>query len=148
MMMFDGDSLGDMLMNQKAGCLKCGSEIAFGSGAKLAMSKGINENVVMCSKCKSVFRVYIVPGHMSLTEDVTRTYFTPEEVEKMIEVDKEDTRGCIWLFVCLAIPLLLNVLGAFPFLTRFGYWAWAICIGIGFGLFIFYCLFKELWRGR
>jgi ribosomal protein L24E len=139
MMMLDGDSLGDMLMHQEAGCLKCGSEIAFGSGAKFARSKGINENVVMCSKCKSVFRVHIVPGHMSLTEDVTRTYFTPEEVEKMIEVDKENTRGCIWFFVCLAISLSF-----FPLLTRFENWAWAICVGIGLGLFLFYYLFNKL----
>ena len=71
---FDGDSFAEMLVSQKANCTKCGVEITFEAGANLAKSKGIKDNVVMCKKCKSVFTVHLVPGGMTLTQDVTDRY--------------------------------------------------------------------------
>ena len=71
---FDGDSFGQMLLNQKASCTKCGTAIAFEEGANLAKAKGIDDNVVMCVKCQSVFTVELVPGRMTLTKDVTGQY--------------------------------------------------------------------------
>lgn len=68
---FDGDSFAEMLVSQKANCIKCGVAITFEEGASFAKSKGIPDNVVMCKKCKSVFTVHLVPGGMTLTQDVT-----------------------------------------------------------------------------
>lgn len=69
-----GDSLAEMLMKQKACCLKCNEEITFEDGANYAKDKGINDNVVMCKKCNSIFEVQLVPGRMTLTNDVTMKY--------------------------------------------------------------------------
>jgi len=69
-----GDVLANKLMKQKAYCLKCNEEITFEDGASYAKDKGINDNVVMCKKCNSVFEVHIVPGRMTLTSDVTMKY--------------------------------------------------------------------------
>jgi NAD-dependent SIR2 family protein deacetylase len=74
--MFNGDSLGNMLLNQEAKCLKCGKSIVFEKGVNLARKNGIGDNVVMCSKCRSVWNVYLVPGKMMLTENVTDKYFS------------------------------------------------------------------------
>ena len=70
----DGDGLANMLLNQQASCTKCGAAIKFESGANLAKEYGINDNVVMCSKCKSVFTVQLVPGRMTLTQNVSDRY--------------------------------------------------------------------------
>jgi len=69
-----GDALADMLMNQQANCEKCGAVIKFESGAGLAKECGITDNVVMCAKCKSVFNVELVPGKMTLTQNVSDRY--------------------------------------------------------------------------
>ena len=37
-------------------------------------SHGIQNNVVMCSKCNRVFEVNLAPGRMALTSDVTAKY--------------------------------------------------------------------------
>jgi len=71
---FDGNSFGEMLIKQEAPCMKCGKPIQFEKGCNLARKKGITANVVVCSKCNSVFEVMLVPGKMTLTSDVTEKY--------------------------------------------------------------------------
>jgi hypothetical protein len=88
---YDGDALGDMLLRQSARCLKCNYTIRFESGVNLAKSKGINDNVVMCDHCMSVFTVYLVPGQMTLTKDVTGNYFTPQAVAGLLEEANRST---------------------------------------------------------
>ena len=70
----DGDGLANMLLNQQANCTNCGAAIKFESGANLAKKHGLTDNVVMCAKCNSVFTVQLVPGRMTLTQNVSDRY--------------------------------------------------------------------------
>ncbi len=63
-----------MLQEAKGKCPKCGKELTFKSAANLAKSHDISENVVMCDSCNRVFEVNLVPGRMTLTNDVTSKY--------------------------------------------------------------------------
>ena len=93
-MIMNGDALGEMLMNQQANCTVCGTAIKFESGVGLARKFGITDNVVMCPKCKSVFTVHIVPGRMTLTEDVSSKY------EENIQRAKQESSGCYVATAC------------------------------------------------
>lgn len=70
----NGDDFGNMLMNSKGTCPSCGENMTFGKSAQLAKSHGISEQVVMCPKCNRIFEIHLVPGKMSLTNDVTAKY--------------------------------------------------------------------------
>ena len=72
-MMF-GNDLGEMLMQMRASCLKCGRVMTFQDGATLAKNNGISDQVVMCGKCSSVYTISINPGGMTLLADVTDKY--------------------------------------------------------------------------
>lgn len=63
-----------MLQESKGKCPKCGRQLTFKSAAGLAKSHDIQENVVMCDGCNHVFEVNLVPGRMTLTNDVTAKY--------------------------------------------------------------------------
>lgn len=63
-----------MLQESKGKCPKCGKELTFKSAANLAKEQGISENVVMCAGCRRVFEINLVPGRMTLTNDVTAKY--------------------------------------------------------------------------
>ncbi|MDR2680606.1 MAG: hypothetical protein LBC47_07345 [Tannerella sp.] len=54
--------------------MECGNPIVFEKGVRLARENGIGDNVVMCGKCRSVWAVHLVPGRMTLTENVTGNY--------------------------------------------------------------------------
>lgn len=70
----NGDSFGKMLMNSKGTCPSCNTELTFEKSAQLAKSHGIDDNVVMCKKCSKVYEIHMVPGKMTLTNDVTSKY--------------------------------------------------------------------------
>ena len=74
MIIGNGNSFRDMLMNSPGACPKCSASLTFGEAAQLAKSRGIQDNVVMCSQCNHVFEVNLVPGQMKLTQDVTVKY--------------------------------------------------------------------------
>ena len=74
MIIGNGNSFRDMLMNSPGTCPKCNASLTFGKAAQLAKSKGIQDNVVMCDKCNRVFTVNLVPGRMTLANDVTEKY--------------------------------------------------------------------------
>ena len=74
MIIGNGSSFRDMLMKSPGTFPKCGADLTFGDAAQLAKSHGIRDNVVMCGKCSRVFEVNLVPGRMSLTNDVTAKY--------------------------------------------------------------------------
>jgi len=69
-----GNSFGDMLMQSKGVCSNCMKDLTFGDAAQLARKHGISDNVVMCKGCNHVFEVNLVPGSMTLTQDVTFRY--------------------------------------------------------------------------
>ena len=87
----NGDDLAKMLLSQQANCIKCGQPIVFERGCNLAKECGIEENVVMCGQCYSVFTVHLVPGRMTLQRDVTGTYkdLTAKKTEEELEVRKQ-----------------------------------------------------------
>lgn len=64
----------DKLMNSPGICPECGQALTFSSAAQLAKSHGIQDNVVMCQKCNHAFEVNLVPGCMTLMQDVTAKY--------------------------------------------------------------------------
>lgn len=70
----NGDNIMGMLMNSPGTCPKCGKGLTFNDAAQLAKSNGIQDNVVMCKGCNHVFEVNLVPGCMTLTQDVTEKY--------------------------------------------------------------------------
>ena len=112
-----GDSLGNMLINLKATCLTCGKEITFKSGADYAKSNGINDNVVMCDKCKSVFTVDIGRVGMTFKKNVTSTYFTPQEIAAICEKEKKNLRGCLIFFVVIILFIIALAVGYELFLS-------------------------------
>lgn len=69
-----GNVLGEMLIRQSADCLNCGKRFSFEDGANCARKSDIKDNVVECPHCGHVFTMLIVPGRMTLTEDVTAKY--------------------------------------------------------------------------
>ena len=71
MIIGNGSSFRDMLMKSPGTCPHCGADLSFGDAAQLAKSHGIRDNVVMCGKCSRVFEVNLIPGRMTLTNDVT-----------------------------------------------------------------------------
>ena len=75
----DGDALGEMLIASEANCLECGKKIIFEDGANLARENGIDDNVVVCNTCLSVFTVILAPGRMTLEENVTNRYGSLEK---------------------------------------------------------------------
>ena len=70
----NGDQLAEMLMQTKGVCPNCKTELTFEDAHNLARSHGIEDNVVMCKGCSHVFEINLVPGRMTLTEDVTARY--------------------------------------------------------------------------
>ena len=74
MRVIDGNDFMDMLLNSRGTCLNCGEELVFEEATNLAKSHGIEENVVMCKNCNHVFEVNLIPGRMTLTQDVTEKY--------------------------------------------------------------------------
>ena len=74
MMFGNGDAFGEMLIRSKGICLNCRQELTFEDATHLARKHGIRENVVMCKGCHHIFEVNIVPGRMTLTQDVTTRY--------------------------------------------------------------------------
>lgn len=74
MILGSGNAFGRMLMNAKGTCPNCNTELTFEMAAQFAKSHGIDNNVVMCTKCSKVYETYMVPGKMTLTNDVTSKY--------------------------------------------------------------------------
>ena len=71
---FDGESLARGLLATAANCRKCGSSISCEKGQGGAQ-RGIKEsNVVVCPKCSAIFTMRLVPGKLTLIEDVTEKY--------------------------------------------------------------------------
>lgn len=73
-MFVNGDDLGEMLMGVKGACPKCSTIMSFEASATFAKKNGINDNVVMCEKCGSVFTIELTPRNMTFTADVTQKY--------------------------------------------------------------------------
>ncbi|MFH2107471.1 MAG: hypothetical protein ABII93_02275 [Chrysiogenia bacterium] len=72
---FDGESLAQSLLATAANCRKCGSSISCEKGQGGAQERGIKEsNVVVCPKCSAIFTIRLVPGSLTLLEDVTEKY--------------------------------------------------------------------------
>ena len=74
MIIQNGNNFRDMLMNSPGACPSCNAQLAFGKAAQLAKTFNIQDNVVMCNQCHRVFEVNLVPGRMTLTNDVTAKY--------------------------------------------------------------------------
>ena len=74
MIIGNGNSFRDMLMNSPGTCPNCSASLTFGKAAQLAKSHGIQDDVVMCDKCGRVFEVNLAPGRMTLTNDMTAKY--------------------------------------------------------------------------
>lgn len=70
----NGMDIFGMLQESKGVCPKCGRTLTFKTAADLAKSHGISENVVMCDGCNRVFEIELVPGRMTLKNDVTSNY--------------------------------------------------------------------------
>lgn len=74
MRIIQGNDFMDMLMKSPGTCPNCGTALIFEDAAQLAKSHGITDNVVMCKGCNRVFQINMVPGRMTLTNDVTANY--------------------------------------------------------------------------
>ena len=70
----NGNNFRDMLMKTPGACPNCKASLTFGEAAQLAKSHNIQDNVVMCIKCRRVFEVNLAPGRMTVTRDVTANY--------------------------------------------------------------------------
>lgn len=68
-----GSQFAEMLRKQSVNCSNCGAKITFEDGVECSRQHGIEDKVVMCRQCGSVFGVELTP-EMVLTEDVTWHY--------------------------------------------------------------------------
>lgn len=76
-MIVSGDDVQRMLegtAQTKVSCRSCGEAFTFEQGVLGAGQRGINEKVVMCPKCNSVYEVKVTPGEVTLLADVTSRY--------------------------------------------------------------------------
>lgn len=72
---FDGESLVRSLLATSANCRKCGASISCEKGQSGAQERGIKESdVVVCPQCSTIFTMRLVPGSLTLLEDVTKKY--------------------------------------------------------------------------
>ena len=61
-------------MNSPGTCPNCNASLTFRKATQLVKFYNIQDNVVICPKCRRVFKVHLVPGCMTLTSDVTAKY--------------------------------------------------------------------------
>jgi hypothetical protein len=69
-----GADLAGRIHNSSDGCPKCGTLISFMDGLKTARNAGIEYNVLMCSKCLSVFEVNVTGNGYTFSKDVTSEF--------------------------------------------------------------------------
>ncbi len=62
------------LFSARAACPKCRNRIDYRSGADLARESGIHDNVVICPRCRHVYTCVLIPGSLTLQDDVTERY--------------------------------------------------------------------------
>lgn len=68
------NALTDRLFGSKATCPCCGNQFTFRAGAELVREKGIHDNVVACGGCRHVYTCSLIPGRLTLLDDVTERY--------------------------------------------------------------------------
>ena len=71
----DPDAFAEMLCQTKANCLNCGKTFTFEEASVLSKNNGItNSDILMCPACHHVFKSLLVPGMLTLNEDITDDY--------------------------------------------------------------------------
>ncbi|MBN2545206.1 MAG: hypothetical protein JXB50_05365 [Spirochaetes bacterium] len=73
-----GDDLANVLLQKETSCTYCGKIFTFERGANCARSFGINDKVLMCSRCRKIYVIDINPSSLKLIEDVTTKYIKLE----------------------------------------------------------------------
>ncbi len=70
----NGNPLTDRLFNAKATCPGCGNQLTFRAGADQARENGIYDNVVVCGGCLHAYTCVLIPGRLTLQDDITGRY--------------------------------------------------------------------------
>lgn len=71
----DPDAFAEMLCQTKADCLNCRKSFSFEEASVLSQNNGIkNSEILICPQCHHVFKSLLVPGRLTLLEDVTDDY--------------------------------------------------------------------------
>lgn len=63
-------------MQTPVSCRKCGTKFTFQAGLHCALDNGIEDKVLMCKKCGSVYEADVTPYGVTLCADVTSQYKT------------------------------------------------------------------------
>jgi hypothetical protein len=72
---FDGDELARRLLATSATCRACGSGITVEAGQGLAIDRGIQRSdIIICPKCSRAYTMRLVPGSLTLLDDVTDSF--------------------------------------------------------------------------
>lgn len=88
---YNGIEFGYMLTQTETKCRKCKEEFNFQTGADECRAAGITDNLMMCPKCHHVFKFELVPGKLTLTEDVTNQYPQAEEAARASEASQHQS---------------------------------------------------------
>ena len=83
------------LFSARAACPKCRNRIDYRSGADLARESGIHDNVVICPRCRHVYTCVLIPGSLTLQDDVTEGYpgVSAEAARREQAAAEADDRG-------------------------------------------------------
>lgn len=85
-----GNIINDRLFGATAKCPVCRNRLTFQAGAELAKENGIHDNVVICGGCRHVFACVLLPGSLTLTDDVTERY--PGARAKAVREESAETK--------------------------------------------------------
>lgn len=85
-----GKQISEMLMNMKASCPRCGTNITFEEGVRLAQKRGIKGLVVMCTRCQSVYTIELSPHGISFIADVTDKYLPKVDPQSKVELPAKE----------------------------------------------------------
>ena len=94
------NALTDRVFGAKATCPKCKNQFTYRAGAELARRNGIYDNVAVCGGCGHVYTCVLIPGSLTLQNDVTERYapvpvktLRREEAEEKTETQSGKKRG-------------------------------------------------------
>ena len=88
------NALSYRLFGARTACPKCRNRMDYGAGAELARQYGIYDNVVVCGGCRHVYTYVLIPGSLTLQDDVTERYpgVRAEALRKEQEEEKAGNR--------------------------------------------------------
>ena len=85
------NALSDRVFGARATCPNCKNQFTYRAGAELARKNGIYDNVAVCGGCGHVYTCVLIPGRLTLQNDVTERYAAVQAKAVQREENAEET---------------------------------------------------------